>query len=210
MKLFLFSIVLGLGLTQSNSVISAEPNEILNYYCHDAGLEFQKTVQVGQGQRILINQGAFTQVQSLEAIDPSADFIKNQMIDIVGIRPECASFLMSKSTLIPSNSDDLVARMTFSFNSSELTSESRYLLDKLVELIGNSSTMVVEGNTDNIGSDRYNFNLGLKRSQSVISYLQAKGVNTESMQVTSFGESSPIANNDTSEGRQQNRRVEIK
>jgi outer membrane protein OmpA-like peptidoglycan-associated protein len=209
MKLLLLSLVLSAGVIQASSVMAAETTDVLHYYCHGAGLEFEKTVQVGQGTRVLLNQGAFAQVQSLKKVDPSAEFLKAQMIHAGGVKPECADFLMSKGTPLAPK-DGLIARVHFSFDSSKLTSQSRYILDQLVGRLSHVNSMVVEGNTDNVGSKRYNFNLGLKRSQSVINYLAVKGVSPDQMDSTSLGETSPIAGNGTADGRYQNRRVDIK
>jgi len=67
----------------------------------------------------------------------------------------------------------------------------------------------VEGHTDSLGSEQYNYDLGLRRAQSVRTYLVGKGVRSDKISATSFGETKPIATNDTDEGRQLNRRVEL-
>ncbi|MFT2099111.1 OmpA family protein [Marinomonas sp. 2405UD66-6] len=207
MKVVLLGLALAFGGLQASKLVAEETIDALRYYCHGAGLEFEKSIQVGQGVRIHLNQGAFSQVQSLDKVDPSAEFLKTQMVQ-TGIRPECAEFLMTKGKQI-APADNVIARVHFSFDSSKLTSESRYILDQLVNRFSLTEAMVVEGNTDSLGSERYNFNLGLKRSQAVASYLEEKGVRPGQMQTVSFGETSPIATNKTADGRYQNRRVDI-
>ncbi len=67
----------------------------------------------------------------------------------------------------------------------------------------------VAGHTDSIGSEAYNMGLSLRRANAVRSYLIGKGVGGDRLSVKGYGESRPIADNTTSEGRFQNRRVEL-
>ena len=69
--------------------------------------------------------------------------------------------------------------------------------------------IVVEGHTDNTGTENYNQWLSEKRAQSVADFLIASGVGSVRIQILGYGELRPVATNDTAEGRQQNRRVEI-
>jgi outer membrane protein OmpA-like peptidoglycan-associated protein len=72
-----------------------------------------------------------------------------------------------------------------------------------------SLRLAVEGNTDSVGTESFNQELSEKRAEGVRSYLTAQGVPGSSTTATGFGKNRPIASNDTSEGRQQNRRVEL-
>jgi outer membrane protein OmpA-like peptidoglycan-associated protein len=72
-----------------------------------------------------------------------------------------------------------------------------------------SLKLAVEGNTDSVGTESFNQELSEKRAEGVRSYLTAQGVPGSSTTATGFGKTRPIASNDTSEGRQQNRRVEL-
>ena len=67
----------------------------------------------------------------------------------------------------------------------------------------------IEGNTDSVGGDAYNQALSERRADSVRSFLVEQGIPTESMTSVGLGKTQPIASNDTAEGRQQNRRVEL-
>ena len=69
--------------------------------------------------------------------------------------------------------------------------------------------LIVEGHTDSRGSDEYNQELSRSRAQSVSDALASRGVSSGRVQVVGRGEGYPVASNDTNEGRQQNRRVEI-
>jgi outer membrane protein OmpA-like peptidoglycan-associated protein len=67
----------------------------------------------------------------------------------------------------------------------------------------------VEGHTDNVGGDEYNQQLSEQRGSSVRDYLTQNGIAGESVTTKGFGKSQPVVSNDTSAGRQQNRRVEL-
>jgi len=68
----------------------------------------------------------------------------------------------------------------------------------------------VQGHTDNVGNDASNLSLSQLRAQSVTSYLNGQGVDSNRIKAVGYGESMPIASNDTPSGRAANRRVEIK
>jgi len=67
----------------------------------------------------------------------------------------------------------------------------------------------VEGHTDSVGSDEFNQTLSERRAFSVRDFLVQEGINGSSITATGFGESRPVASNDTATGRQLNRRVEM-
>ena len=99
----------------------------------------------------------------------------------------------------------------FKFDSANLTSEAKSILDGALSAIQSnaSQNLQVEGHTDSTGSELYNQDLSERRAQSVVDYLVSKGVNSSRLTAKGFGESSPVSSNDTSESRAQNRRVEI-
>ncbi|OGU54760.1 MAG: hypothetical protein A2V66_08295 [Ignavibacteria bacterium RBG_13_36_8] len=99
----------------------------------------------------------------------------------------------------------------FEFNKAGILPESKPELDKVVSFLKNHSTVEIElsGHTDNIGSDAYNLQLSQKRAESVKAYLTASGIKVSRLKAKGYGESRPIATNDTEYGREQNRRVEF-
>jgi len=72
------------------------------------------------------------------------------------------------------------------------------------------TAIVVEGHTDNKGEDAYNMKLSQQRANSVSNLLVNRGVITSRIKTVAYGESQPVADNNSAEGRQKNRRVEIK
>ncbi|HKE07179.1 MAG TPA: OmpA family protein [Candidatus Acidoferrum sp.] len=70
-------------------------------------------------------------------------------------------------------------------------------------------TLQIEGHTDSVGSDDFNQQLSERRAGSVFEFLAGEGVLADSMSARGFGKTQPVAGNDTAEGRQRNRRVEL-
>jgi outer membrane protein OmpA-like peptidoglycan-associated protein len=99
----------------------------------------------------------------------------------------------------------------FDFNSAALRPESQQTLRDLATnfLRYPDETVSVEGHTDNIGSPEYNQGLSERRAYSVRDYLVNQGIPPTRISALGYGETSPKASNDTPEGRQLNRRVEI-
>jgi outer membrane protein OmpA-like peptidoglycan-associated protein len=99
----------------------------------------------------------------------------------------------------------------FDFGKATLRPEAREKLAKVSGILLAYPTLRVqiEGNTDNVGSDAFNQTLSEKRAFGVRDYLVAQGVDGNKLTAIGYGKSRPIASNDTAEGRQQNRRVEL-
>jgi outer membrane protein OmpA-like peptidoglycan-associated protein len=85
-------------------------------------------------------------------------------------------------------------------------------LNELAEVLKKKATwnLQITGHTDNVGDDQKNLILSKKRAEAVKNYLAAQGIDASRLYVLYFGETMPIASNDTPEGRQKNRRVEMK
>jgi outer membrane protein OmpA-like peptidoglycan-associated protein len=108
----------------------------------------------------------------------------------------------------------LIANMSdvlFRSGSFELLPGARERLAKVsgIVLAYPSLHVAVEGHTDSVGSDQYNQDLSEHRAQAVRDYFVQQGIPSGAVEARGFGKSEPIASNDTAEGRQQNRRVEL-
>lgn len=102
--------------------------------------------------------------------------------------------------------------VNFDFDKSDIRADARPILDEAAATLKDAGAVavVVDGHTDARGTDEYNQALSLRRANSVRSYLIGKGIDASRMTVEGFGESRPVASNDTDEGRAQNRRVELR
>lgn len=100
----------------------------------------------------------------------------------------------------------------FATGKATLLSKSFKGLDEVVKVLTDEPglKLSINGHTDNVGSDDFNMTLSEKRAASVKAYLVKKGVPEDRITAAGFGETMPVADNKTSAGRQQNRRVELK
>ena len=101
--------------------------------------------------------------------------------------------------------------LLFDVNKATLRDASKAELAKLAQILNKypDTNILVEGHTDNTGSEEYNLELSRQRAQSVENYLAGLNVNPTRFTIMGYGESQPIATNETTEGRQQNRRVDL-
>ncbi len=101
--------------------------------------------------------------------------------------------------------------ITFDLNSANLKSESYPTLRRLLMIIqsNSGSRFLIEGHTDSNGDDATNQQLSIDRAESVKTWLVSNGIEATRLTTQGFGETKPAVSNDTSEGRAQNRRVEV-
>lgn len=106
----------------------------------------------------------------------------------------------------------VVHDINFAFDSSQLLDSSKAELDRIAEGLRGQPGMAlaIEGHTDGTGPADYNLKLSLKRASAARDYLVSQGIAGTRLQAQGFGESRPVASNQTREGRAQNRRVEFK
>ncbi len=97
----------------------------------------------------------------------------------------------------------------FPFNSSDLTAESKVVLDQLISFLSENSTICIQiqGHTDNIGNDATNLKLSENRAKSVYGHLLSNGIAGNRVTYKGYGKTMPVASNDTEEGRARNRRT---
>ncbi|EKO3616490.1 OmpA family protein [Vibrio metschnikovii] len=177
----------------------------LQQYCNSPELAYEYKVEVAPAYRVQTNHGAFMQLEQGTRYSASVEFLQQPMLQ-AGLSRECVEYLLTKADTI----DQAVARVYFSFDSAELTDASRYVLAQLIGQLQQHSHLSVEGHTDNIGSDAYNFALGLRRAERVADYVQQQALVHVTTEVLSSGARQPLNDNATAQQRAQNRRVEIK
>lgn len=114
---------------------------------------------------------------------------------------------------MPKQETIVVRDVLFEFNKAVLTANDKTKLNSVASRLKNeapTAKLSVSGHTDSVGSDAYNKKLSQKRAQAVVDYLVSTGLDRASfVSVVGDGESMPVADNKTAEGRALNRRVEI-
>ncbi|MBR4356024.1 MAG: OmpA family protein [Elusimicrobiaceae bacterium] len=115
----------------------------------------------------------------------------------------------------PVNQDRIISRYSipevanFAFGSKEIRADMNKMGDLQKDIRNNPDAIIlVEGHTDNIGTDKYNKALSLERARSVAEVIAQDGYPNQ-IRVYGAGSSAPIASNDTAAGRAQNRRVDV-
>ncbi len=99
----------------------------------------------------------------------------------------------------------------FEFGKAALTAASRMELDRMAGVFARypDTDILIDGHTDNVGSEQTNQTLSEKRAASVADYLAAQNIPRARMRTTGYGEMKPVATNETDLGRSKNRRVEL-
>ncbi|MGO2414719.1 MULTISPECIES: OmpA family protein [Cobetia] len=106
---------------------------------------------------------------------------------------------------------NLPSNVTFGSDSSTLSGQIQPVMDGVITVLKeyDETRVNIAGYTDSTGASNYNQNLSELRAQSVGNYLASGGIAFNRLNMRGYGEASPVASNDTTSGRAQNRRVEI-
>ncbi len=100
----------------------------------------------------------------------------------------------------------------FATNSAVLTQAAKDNIDKMAKIVtepeNKETNILLEGHTDSTGTNAINQPLSERRAQAVADYLKLKGVDSSRLQTKGYGSAQPIASNETTDGKRQNRRVE--
>jgi OOP family OmpA-OmpF porin len=101
--------------------------------------------------------------------------------------------------------------VNFDFDKAEIRPDAKPVLDQAIKTLQEAGDIkiAVAGHTDSRGTEEYNEGLSVRRARSVAEYLVAGGIDRDRLRVEGFGESQPVASNETDDGRAQNRRVEL-
>jgi outer membrane protein OmpA-like peptidoglycan-associated protein len=112
----------------------------------------------------------------------------------------------------PTRKKIVLRSVYFEFDKATIRGDAAPVLDEAAGLLRDEGEINVaaEGHTDEIGTEEYNKRLSQRRADAVRGYLVGKGINGKRIATEAFGESRPVASNDTAEGRAQNRRVELR
>ncbi|MDX2046899.1 MAG: OmpA family protein [Chitinophagaceae bacterium] len=109
------------------------------------------------------------------------------------------------------NANIVLKNIFFETGKFDLKPESTIELDKLIQLLTDNPTLKIQigGHTDNVGKPADNLALSNNRAKAVVNYLSSKGITAVRLSFKGFGETKPLADNKTEEGRAQNRRTEL-
>jgi outer membrane protein OmpA-like peptidoglycan-associated protein len=117
-----------------------------------------------------------------------------------------------KQVKIRDNRIELGQKIQFAYDKAEILPASFALMDELAKVMQENpqvQKVSIEGHASDEGEDKHNLLLSKARAEAVRAYLVSKGVSTERMTSTGYGETRPLVSNDTDAGREQNRRVEF-
>jgi outer membrane protein OmpA-like peptidoglycan-associated protein len=138
-------------------------------------------------------------------------FFHSELFDI----PSTSKFKTIKKDIelkpIEKGAKIVLNNIFFETGKATLTSQSRVELEKAINLMKTNVSMIIEvgGHTDNVGDDAFNMKLSHERAKSVREYLVNGGIESNRVQAKGYGESNPVATNDTDDGRKSNRRTEF-
>src|SRR5262245_46741753 len=166
-------------------------------------------------------EDAVFHVEGPAIYDKAADQIKAELISAlargfklgavnIGVRPPPPALAVNECQ--PEFTGLLgKARILFETGSAELSKQSLALLDHLIEVVQRcrEASIEVAGHTDSQGSPESNLDLSKRRAEAVTSYIGEAGIDISRITSAGYGETKPVASNETPEGRAQNRRIEF-
>lgn len=137
----------------------------------------------------------------LDSKDKCENTAKDVKVDETGCPPE-----------VVKKARGALKGVTFVFGKAELTEPSKKVLDEVITALKEvtDGKIEVQGHTDNIGGADVNLKMSQARAEAVANYLMEQGVDEKRLSWKGYGDSQPVADNKTSAGRAQNRRVELK
>ncbi|MGJ4929720.1 OmpA family protein [Bradyrhizobium sp. HKCCYLS2038] len=169
----------------------------------------------------LTAKDAALSVDALAIYDKSAEQVRKELADAaagdikltdvkIGVKP--ASPPLAVAECQPAFEGLLAkGRIRFATGSAELSRESLALLDHIVDVAQRckEAEIAIEGHTDNVGDEDSNMDLSKRRAAAVVGYIGEAGIDTARMSSEGYGQTKPVASNDSAEGRAQNRRIEF-
>ncbi|MGR5299068.1 OmpA family protein [Vibrio mediterranei] len=203
----------------SNPALSATDNSIekttsnnvstrVEQLCATKSMVITESVFINQANAIAHNRAQHYQIQPYLSEAQKTELPITQIY----FNDNCLEYLNKKHP-VDVDTDGIVARVYFNFDSSDLTATSKKTLTLLAKQIKNRShppKLRIIGHTDSIGTEKYNLKLGFQRAEASKTFLTKEEIPQENLFIESKGSIEPIRSNITKNGRAANRRVEIK
>ena len=151
-----------------------------------------------------------------KSLDPAKDSkIGNAEVEVAALKAEAEAEVKRKAeaTTCRNKFSDIASKggITFKTGGGALDKRALGTLDELVQTAKSCANIVitVEGHTDSAGSEEANKLLSQRRAQAVVDYFIGSGLDANHLNAVGYGETKPIASNDTAQGRAQNRRIQF-
>ncbi len=188
----------GTGLNSSVALTDLGSNRVISQVQTDEEGNYFITLPVGKDYAFTVNRKGYL-------------FYSDQFF-LAGKSPDSTYRKDIPLTPIEINASIVLKNLFFDTNKSELKPESQTELDKLVQLLSENPGLTIEisGHTDNVGKPGDNLTLSNNRAKSVVDYLVGKNIPAGRLLAKGYGETKPVADNKTEEGRAMNRRTEMR
>jgi outer membrane protein OmpA-like peptidoglycan-associated protein len=186
------------GLPSTVELTDLASNDVISRVQTDEKGNYLITLPVGKDYAFNVNrQGYLFYSDNFNLSDRSPDSVYEKNIPLVPIEI---------------NASIVLNNIFFAVNQYDLKPASQAELDKVVQLLNENPTVKIQisGHTDNVGKPADNLALSNNRAKAVVNYLISKGIAADRLSYKGFGESQPVADNSTEEGRARNRRTELK
>ena len=174
---------------------------------HDVCFYFISSAKPGKPQKLLDDMA---KVNACSRVIPFDDVYKKPMYGAGAL------YVVKSSANVVTTTETRIAGakmpdIRFAFNKFDVLPEYQPDLNKLADFLKKSpkANVVLAGFTDNVGTEAYNLPLSKRRVESIANYLKQQGVGMDRMTLLWYGQTNPIADNSTPEGRAKNRRVEV-
>ena len=186
------------GLPSTIELIDLSTKQLISKVQTDDGGKYLVTLPVGKDYAFNVNRKGYLFYSDnflFSNNSPDSSYEKN-----IGLQP-----LEVNATIVLNN-------VFFDVGKFELKPASQVELDKLVQLLKDNPSLKIQisGHTDNVGKPADNLALSNNRAKAVVNYLIANGITTQRLSAKGFGETQPVADNKTEDGRAKNRRTELK
>ena len=188
----------GAGLPSLVELTDLATKQTINLVATDKSGHYFMTLPVGKDYAFSVNQKGYLFYSDnflMTGLSPDSTYEKN-----IALQP------------IEVNASIILKNVFFDVNKFDLKPESQVELDKLVQLLLENPSLKIEisGHTDNVGKPADNLTLSNNRAKAVVTYLLSKNIPVARLVAKGYGETKPVADNKTEEGKALNRRTEMK